>query len=288
MATIGEQLRAARIAKDLTLEDITEETKIRPFFLQCLEEEKYDRLPDPLCVKNFQRQYAEALGIDEFTAVRAVERRAGSAGPPSPTEEPVTRAAPPGQFLGSAISTLGDELRKNLRAVTTACVAVGLIVAGAFWWYNLEGSVDGDERGTLNQSAVPPAIPSPPTPPAVISSPPHGTVTYQGQSSAVEIPSGQSAEPVQRAEMMEVEIRATDRLWVRYLVDEANDAEMTMRAGERKLIRADSVVQVSVGNAAAVVLLVGGDVHDQIGESGQVRHLRITREGWSFVPPGSF
>ena len=81
MATIGEQLRAVRLAKDLTLEDITEETKIRPFFLQCLEEEEYDRLPDQFCVKNFQRQYAEALGIDEFSPVNNVGQRAESAGP---------------------------------------------------------------------------------------------------------------------------------------------------------------------------------------------------------------
>lgn len=278
MATTGEQLRAARLAQDLTLEDITEETKIRPFFLQCLEEERYERLPDSFCVKNFQRQYAEALGIDEFAPVHDVDRSAGSVDSASSTGKPITQSAPPGQFLTSAISTLAEELRENLGAGTTVLVAVGLIIAGVYWWYSLQGSADRDERGSLSQSEVP----------AVISSVPEVAVTDQGQSSAVQLPSGQGAEPVQRAQTMEVEIRATDRLWVRYLVDEASEAEMTMMAGERKLIRADSVVQVSVGNAAAVVLSVGGEVHDQIGASGQVRHLRITHEGWSFVPPGSF
>ena len=283
MTTIGEQLRAARLEQELTFGDLSEETKIRPFFLQCLEEQRYDRLPDSFCVKNFQRQYARALGIDESMAVKAMDSRAGSVGVAPPNGEPVTQATPPGQFLASAISTLAAELRNNIGAVTTVGVGVGLIVAGAFWWYNLDGPSDGDVRGMLNRSAVSATISPDP-----VSPDPEAGVTDHGQSGARQLPSGEGAAPVRKAETVEVEIRARDRLWVRYLVDEGNAREMTMLAGERQFIRADSVLQVSVGNAAAVVLVVGGEVHDQIGASGQVRHLRITHEGWSFVPPGSF
>lgn len=276
MATICEELRAARLARDLTFEDLTEVTKIRPFFLQCLEEGRYDKLPGAFCVVSFQRQYALAVGIDEAMAVEALrgaEVNSLSGGLP---DGPVTPAVPPGYFLGRAISMLADEGRKNLGAFTTVCVAATLIVAGSYLWHSLDRS--GEEPIVLHEATAPVAIPREAD----------AEATLGGQSVSGMPSSNQSAAPDQKSEMMEIEIRAADRLWIRYLVDEVNEREMTLVAGERRLIRADSVLQVSIGNAAVTTLVFDGKVHDKIGASGQVRHMRITREGWSFVPPGSF
>ncbi len=278
MATIGEQLKAARLSRDLTIEDVAEVTKIRPFFLQCLEEGRYDKLPDQFCAVSFQRQYATALGLDEVMAVSAIRGAVSSARSRPVPDEPVAPALSPGYFLGSALSAFVHTVRKHRGAGTTVCVALSLIVAGSIWWYNLNRAGNEGERVALNEATTPVAN----------SLEADAGGTDAGQSVSGVLSQDRRAAPGRNPALMEIEIRATDRLWVRYLVDGDIRREMTLTAGERRLIRAEEVVQVSVGNAAEVVLVVDGELHDKIGESGQVRHVRITREGLSFVPSGSF
>ncbi|MDR2577106.1 MAG: helix-turn-helix domain-containing protein [Puniceicoccales bacterium] len=61
---LGEQLQAARKAKDLTLKQVEEETKIRVDFLEAFERNEFDfDLPD-IYRRGFLRTYAQFLGLD--------------------------------------------------------------------------------------------------------------------------------------------------------------------------------------------------------------------------------
>src|SRR5918998_5145221 len=64
MFQIGTSLREARIRRGLDLAEAEAATKIRPRYLQALEEEQFDLLPSPTYVKGFMRTYAEFLGLD--------------------------------------------------------------------------------------------------------------------------------------------------------------------------------------------------------------------------------
>lgn len=64
MKEIGERLRGERIARDVPLEVIKEETKISLGYLHALEEGNFDRLPGDPYIKGFIRGYARAIGID--------------------------------------------------------------------------------------------------------------------------------------------------------------------------------------------------------------------------------
>lgn len=278
MATIGQQLKEARLAKNKTFQDLTETTKIRPFLLRCLEEERYDKFPDAFCLQSFQRQYARALGLDESMAVKALPELPVTASLAPPPERSVKPSTPPREYLASAAWRLRRELKGNLGAFATVCVAVVLIATGVYWWQSLERSEDGSEIVALDQ----------PTAPVARSGNTDAQVAEVAPPPAVLASATPDVAPLQEPATIEVEIRATDRLWVRCLVDESRESEFTLNAGDRKLLRADSVVEVSVGNAAVAALVVEGKLHDNIGTRGQVRHMRITHEGWSFVPPGSF
>ena len=49
----------------LTIEEMSERTKIRPQFLQAIEEEQLHLLPDQAYVRPFIRTYASALGVED-------------------------------------------------------------------------------------------------------------------------------------------------------------------------------------------------------------------------------
>ncbi|MBN2149359.1 MAG: DUF4115 domain-containing protein [Anaerolineales bacterium] len=62
--TIGQQLRQARQARSLSLEQAAQATRIRLHHLQALEEGRFEDLPSPAQVRGFLRVYAGYLKID--------------------------------------------------------------------------------------------------------------------------------------------------------------------------------------------------------------------------------
>ena len=69
MGAFGDRLRREREMRGITLDEITESTKISRRHLEALETEHFDQLPGGVFNKGFVRAYARFLGIDEDRAV---------------------------------------------------------------------------------------------------------------------------------------------------------------------------------------------------------------------------
>src|SRR5271168_550732 len=62
--TIGELLGDARRHHGATVQAVGAALRIRPVFLQAIEDNRYDRLPGPVYALGFVRTYADYLGLD--------------------------------------------------------------------------------------------------------------------------------------------------------------------------------------------------------------------------------
>jgi cytoskeleton protein RodZ len=122
LASFGEQLRQAREAKQITLQDISAATKISTRALQAMEDEQFDRLPGGIFNKGFVRAYARYVGLDEekmlsqYLAAAKLE----------PVEPERPNPPPPPPKAGSA----GWN---GIRVISLLAVAVGLLL-GWLWW----------------------------------------------------------------------------------------------------------------------------------------------------------
>jgi cytoskeleton protein RodZ len=76
-ARLGEELRDARVALGLSLEDIAASLRIRRPYLVALEEGRVHDLPAPAYAVGFVRTYARALGLDEDEVVRRFREASG-------------------------------------------------------------------------------------------------------------------------------------------------------------------------------------------------------------------
>jgi len=64
MPTVAEQLRAGREARQLTIHQVAEVTKIRTDHLRALEEGNFDVFSAPVYIRGFTRTYASLLKLD--------------------------------------------------------------------------------------------------------------------------------------------------------------------------------------------------------------------------------
>jgi cytoskeletal protein RodZ len=64
MHELAEHLKAERLKQGLTVELISEKTRISPSMIQALESGELDRIGVPLIIRGFIRSYCEALGLE--------------------------------------------------------------------------------------------------------------------------------------------------------------------------------------------------------------------------------
>lgn len=75
---LGTRLKRAREARNLSLEDLSQELRIAPNHLEALEQCRFDVLGPPVFAKGYLKHYAARLGLDVAAAVADYERVAGN------------------------------------------------------------------------------------------------------------------------------------------------------------------------------------------------------------------
>mgnify|MGYP003860701673 CR=1 FL=1 len=104
-ARVGEELREARIALGVSVEDAATQLRINKRYLQALEEGRVKDLPGAAYAVGFVRSYATALGLDPDDAVRRFRDMSGTAVTKSGDlvfPEPVPRRGIPTGILAAA------------------------------------------------------------------------------------------------------------------------------------------------------------------------------------------
>src|SRR5208282_798291 len=77
MPTVAEQLRAAREARQLTIAQVAEATKIRTDHLRALEEGNFNVFSAPVYIRGFVRNYATHLKLDVPQVMAALDTELG-------------------------------------------------------------------------------------------------------------------------------------------------------------------------------------------------------------------
>ena len=73
--SFGQYLQSVRLEKKISLEQVSDETRIGLGTLKLIEKEEHENLPAKVFVKGFLRAYARAIGADGEEAVQRYESR---------------------------------------------------------------------------------------------------------------------------------------------------------------------------------------------------------------------
>lgn len=120
--TLGEKLRTLRRSKAVSLPMLEEATRVQRRYLEALEWDRYDELPEPLYTRNYLRAYARALGADDQYFLELYEDEVGQMDLLDPHRLPRVRVRK-GRFL---------VFSRYIAAATLLTVVLGVV--GYFVW----------------------------------------------------------------------------------------------------------------------------------------------------------
>lgn len=145
-AGVGPALRKARMARGTSIDEAARDTRIRPEFLQALEQEEYERLLGDVHVRGCLRSYATYLGLSPDKAVELYAQHATEP-PPMPGAQPVK---PPSD------SAMGRPRRRDNHRLIGMIAAVVLVLAAAFGLLSTRNSTP--EPADLPSNAPPESV----------------------------------------------------------------------------------------------------------------------------------
>lgn len=251
-ARVGEELREARIALGVSIEDAATQLRINKRYLQALEEGRIKDLPGAAYAVGFVRSYATALGLDADDAVRRFR-----------------------DMSGTAVTKSGDLVfpepvpQRGIPTGVLAALGLALALGGYIAWYQWSG------RGERVVDAVPPlpprlerAVETPdtqetPAAPVVVAPAP------------APAPVAAPPPPVIDPDKPRVVIRAKGESWVQIRDNPGNRVltDRVLRAGEIIEIPNRPGIVLTTGKAESLDILVDGQGVDPFGGPGVRRNI---------------
>jgi cytoskeletal protein RodZ len=122
--SVGSKLREARTRRKLSLPEVEEKTKIRARYLQAIENDEWDQLPEDTYARAFIRTYGRFLGLD---GDRLAEEQRLSRGAARPGER-LPRVDPKPRPVARRRRRGGISPRVTAVAVVALVVAALLVI----------------------------------------------------------------------------------------------------------------------------------------------------------------
>lgn len=221
---IGDTLRSTRVEQGRTVEEASRATRIRADYLRALEEEHFDILGGDVYAKGFLQTYARWLGLDPqpLLALYRNNYQRGEYDAHALIQHPVARQ--PRESARTWLTWVG---------VTVVVLLVALAVAGALGGRSPEPATE-----------PPPGTAAPATTPPVGVAGPGGT--------------GQDPSPSPSPTAVNLVLVFEERSWVRVRIGGNTVLEGIIEAGETREFNAPVRMQVRVGNAGGLRLVLNG------------------------------
>ena len=285
MGAFGDRLRREREMRGITLEEITESTKISRRHLEALEGEHFDQLPGGVFNKGFVRAYARFLGIDEDRAV--ADYSAASNEQPEPEDKfPLEIHEEPKRGL--------NPRRSHLPLVFAIAALAGVLVGYAFWAksrpHTNESAVASTQHATPAAATTAPPVNTPvpaaePAPPAretaaeLSPSQPSPSQPSPSQSSPGQPVQAASEKPVKPEKVFVVQVKAKEDAWVSIVADGKSVMERVLTAEKNKKIKAGKTLVLRTGNAGGIEVSFNGVSLGSLGNENEPRTLTFNAAG---------
>ncbi len=236
--SFGYYLQSIRLEKNITLETVSEETRIAISNLTLIEKEDIESLPDPVYVKGFLRSYAQAIEADANEAVRLYEARLNME----------SRLDDAGRMSPKSTLTPWRHLVLSIVAVA-GLIALSLYAVSYF-----------QHQAALHETAE------------TSDGRPLAPETPSADHKPLDVKTGAASE---KQTKLVLKINALDDTWVKIIVDNQEPKEYNLRSGDQLEEEATAGYNLLIGNAGGLELKLNGEPVKIAGKEGEVVNIQI-------------
>jgi len=258
--SFGSWLRQQREIRNITLREISDNTKIGLRYLEALEEDRFEVLPASIFAKGFLREYAKYVGLDPDEVVNfyltAEQRYRAERG------EDVSGVMP---LPSGGVVAPARGLPLGWILIVVGLLVLALVVAGVVWAVRRARAEHRQGAPTEQAEATPATMvpiapgPAPPPPPAAAVNP--------------------------KAPLV-VTLSFTEECWVEALVDgDRNIQELRVQGESMRIEARDSVLIRKLGNVRGVHGDVNGRPLQLPTAVGQVLSNFLIDRAMAGLPP---
>lgn len=297
MIGFGEKLRREREMRGVSLEEISESTKIGTRSLRALEEDDFEKLPGGVFNRGFVRAYSRFLGLDEDQTVADFDAAQKEYNLAHGQVEQATLEPEP-----------EPESPNGLRWLAAAMFVLVLVAwAGYFLRRSAAEKVTQSLPNSAQQSQPSPSPIAPAIPAAADSSSPASTTPvapaiHESQEAKGVEPSPQKSKSSDASEAaspaeagadkttaaqthpnasspIRLEVFAREESWLSVSADGKDLGQQLLAAQKSRTIHAQKEVKLKLGNAGGVEISFNGKPVNIDGEPKQVKEFTFTPEG---------
>lgn len=236
--SFGRYLQSIRLEKKISIEKVSEETRIAVYNLKLIEKEDLEALPDEVFVKGFLRAYARAIGADGDEAVRLYQARLNME----------DRLADAGSFSPKSSFAAWRNL---ILSITTVVAVIALCLYGVSYFEN---------RLPEKQAAEIPADST------------HTEAATSPQETGSNV---KKSVPAKRSEKLILHMTAVDDTWLKVIIDNDEPREYNLKSGENLEMEASEGFNLLIGNAGGLKLQLNGEPIKISGKTGEVVNIEL-------------
>jgi len=237
--SFGRYLQAIRLEKKISLEQVSQQTRIGLGNLLFIEQEDHERLPVEVYVKGFLRSYAKAVGADGDEVIRRYESRLHVVQKLSGSESSSKKIAP------------GTWWKLLVSLVLLICIIGLSIFAVVFFRQAPDANKPLDQKTAAKkeQAADTPAEQQ-------------GLETEPKPANTV-------------SEKLLLHVTAVEDTWLKVIMDEKGSIEYNLNFGDQMELEADTGFNLLIGNAGGIKITLNDKPVSIPGKSGEVVTIEL-------------
>jgi len=272
-SAFGRYLQRKRLARGISLADVSEQTRIRIQTLLAIEKEEHHKLPAEIYVKGLLRNYARAVGASEEKVTRRYEQSRKEIGT-------------------SGIGRIRSSTGRWFKLVSGTGVLLLVAAVSIYLMLRFSGGppvFSGKEPETTANKPAPEGCPvdgknikvagsgrrfrssKTATSDAGGKAPPNATLHASGRE-PVET---RAKKPRSAAGEYLLSIRAVSDTWLKVIADDQAAVKYQLKKGDRMDLTAFNHFNILIGNARGVRLFVNDHALPVSGKAGQIVNINI-------------
>ena len=244
--SFGYYLKTIRAEKGISLDEVSEKTRIRIENLLLIEKEDHDRLPPEVFVKGFLRAYAEAVGINGDEAVKRYESSLNAYQANAKSEADFAKLST--RFWPNLLLSLGAMI-----CIITLSVFAMSVFHSPIQTDNQVNTNAGENNKTGTGKGV--------------------DNIASKVDNVSELESGLAVKQSKKSLLLS--IITIETTWIKVIIDGRKPKEYSLKPGDRLEFEALADFNLLIGNATGVQLILNDKPIEILGKRGQVVNIQI-------------